>query len=162
MNENNDFVLPGNLYNEGITIAVEVSHPAQRLPRRLLKHAVAEVLSHEGVVTAQITIVLCDDAMIQAMNTRFLQHDWPTDVITFPLCQQPLVGEIYISVDTAQRQAAEYGVVLSNELVRLVVHGVLHLLGYDDCTDDDRRQMQTVQERYVARIMAQRKRRCNL
>lgn len=162
MDEDKDFVLPCHLQNEGISIAVEAPHPAKRLPRQLLKHAVAEVLSSEGVTTAHITIVLCDDAMIRAINARFLQHDWPTDVISFPLRHQPLEGEIYISVDTAQQQAADYGVGLANELVRLAVHGVLHLLGYDDDTDDGRAQMQTAQECYVARIMEQQKRRRNL
>ncbi|MCS6999713.1 MAG: rRNA maturation RNase YbeY [Bacteroidota bacterium] len=152
MTGNRDFVLPSEVVLPGHHITVEVVHPARRLPRRFLQRAITAVLEGESVPTAEISVVLCDDAFIRHINAEYLQHDWATDVISFPLSHAPLMGELYISVDTARRQAAEYGVSLQNELVRLAVHGVLHLVGYDDQTDAEQALMHSLQESYVARL----------
>ena len=73
-----------------------------------------------------------------------------TDVITFPIDEEPpIYGEIYISIDTARRQAEEYGVSLRNELCRLAVHGALHLAGYDDATPKQREKMHNLENQYI-------------
>ncbi|GIV53931.1 MAG: endoribonuclease YbeY [Candidatus Kapaibacterium sp.] len=151
--ETRDFVLPDAVLVRGYNVHVDCVHDARWLPRTILRRAVETVLCGENVRDARIGIVLCDDTMIRMVNVRYLGHDWTTDVITFPLNTDPIEGEIYISVDTARRQAAEAGVSLRNELVRLVVHGVLHLLGYDDRTKAQRQQMHARQEKYVEHIL---------
>jgi rRNA maturation RNase YbeY len=83
------------------------------------------------------------------LNKQYLQHDYATDVITFPLDEQPLYGEIYVSLETARRQANEYGVTVVNELCRLAVHGALHLLGYDDATLEDRAAMHKLESKFI-------------
>jgi len=103
----------------------------------------------QRVKHASVTIVLVDDKSIRSMNKKYLQHDYATDVITFPLDASPVVGEIYISLDTAKRQAADYGVTQTNELCRLAVHGVLHLCGHDDATDEQRLAMHKLENRYI-------------
>ncbi len=137
----------------GHSVTVDVAHSAKWLPRALIRRAARAVLEGEGAGNAHVGVVLCDDEMIRYLNACYLGHDWATDVISFPLGSDPLDGEIYISVDTARHQAAEAGVSLRNELVRLVVHGVLHLLGYDDCTEVERQRMHARQEEYVERIL---------
>ena len=77
------------------------------------------------------------------------RYDYPTDIITFPLEDEVLDGELYISLDTAARQAKEYGVSLTNELMRLVAHGTLHLVGYDDATDQQRKEMSRLEDNYI-------------
>ncbi|GIV49982.1 MAG: hypothetical protein KatS3mg038_0503 [Candidatus Kapaibacterium sp.] len=154
------FVLPPTRRVRGRHVRIErASVLKQRLPRNALALAVDHTLVQEGIRTALVTVVLCDDATITAINAEFLQHNWATDVVTFPLCQSPLEGEIYISVETAARQAAEYGIALRTELIRLAVHGTLHLLGYDDTTDGARTTMHARQEAYVEHVVA-RLRRC--
>ncbi|GMV04198.1 MAG: endoribonuclease YbeY [Gemmatimonadota bacterium] len=98
----------------------------------LLERAVAHTLAAEGVEEAELSLTLVDDAGIRDLNARWLGRDRPTDVIAFTLGQAPAVlGDVYIGVEQARRQAGELGVPLAEELVRLAVHGTLHVLGHD-------------------------------
>jgi rRNA maturation RNase YbeY len=119
-----------------------------------MQHAIERVLRGEKwrkkpIKSASVSVILVDDPTIHAMNKEFLQHDYPTDIITFPLEEDTIDGELYISLDTAARQAAEYGVSFTNELMRLAVHGTLHLVGYDDATDEERKEMSRLEDRYI-------------
>jgi len=120
-----------------------------RIPKAKITQAVIHTLQGESVEAADICIILLNDDKIHEMNREFLQHDYPTDVITFPLEQTPLEGEIYISIDTAAEQAKEYKVSITKELMRLAVHGTLHLIGYDDSTDEERARMSDLETRYI-------------
>ncbi len=126
----------------------------QRLPiaQRTLREAVRFVLHHEGIRSATIRIIIADDHTIRTLNQRYLSHDYPTDVLTFVLGTEPLEVEIYIGGEQARRQAAEYGVPIAEEFLRLSIHGVLHALGYDDQTPTQRRAMEARQEDYVLRL----------
>ncbi len=97
-------------------------------------------------------MIFVDDAEIRRLNKQFLNRDRPTDVIAFNLSDssQHLEGEIYVSVDTAQRQAHEYRVTFWNELCRLAVHGALHLLGFDDATGTQKERMSREEDRVLA------------
>jgi probable rRNA maturation factor len=121
----------------------------KKLPRKKITQAVENVLKGEKIREAQINVIFVSDEDIHEMNRNFLKHDYPTDVITFPLGEKPLEGEIYISADTAAVQAAEYKASLSAELMRLAAHGTLHLAGYDDATDEDRNRMHLLENRYI-------------
>lgn len=125
--------------------------------RRLLQAAARAVLHREATVEAELSIALLDDAGIAALNQRYLAHDGPTDVISFPLYEEGeiVVGDIYIGAEQAARQAAHNGVSLEEELVRLAVHGVLHVLGYEHPEGDERTEseMWSVQEELVHRIV---------
>ncbi len=88
-----------------------------------------------------INVAFVDDETIQGLNSRYLGHDYPTDVLAFPagediprggVASLPEIGDVAISIETASRQAKEYGHSLEEEVALLVVHGVLHLLGHDD------------------------------
>jgi probable rRNA maturation factor len=105
-----------------------------------LEEVVRFVLEEEDVSIAEISITLLDDDEIARLNRDYLGHDGPTDVITFPL-EGPVVtvvGDVYIGMDQAARQAGEQGVALREELLRLAVHGALHVLGNEHPTGDDR------------------------
>ncbi len=109
---------------------------------------------------AAISIVLCDDKTIHELNIRFLRHDYPTDVLSFSLGgdeltgQTKLVGEIIISVETAERNAKKFHQTLEQELLRLAIHGTLHLLGYDDATPQQRRKMRRREREYLKLVEA--------
>ncbi|TAE31186.1 MAG: rRNA maturation RNase YbeY [Candidatus Kapaibacterium sp.] len=120
------------------------------IPRAKMQRVIENVLHGEKILEARVSVVVVDDMRIHAMNKEFLQHDYPTDIITFSLEDEDIDGEMYISIDTARRQAKEYGVSLTNELSRLAAHGTLHLVGYDDAKAEDRTNMSKLEDKYMA------------
>lgn len=133
-----------------LTIEAYNATSIPRIPLARMRRAVKNVLEGEKVKKAEVNIVVMDDTSIHEMNKTYLNHDYPTDVITFYLDERPLAGEIYISAETARMQAAEYGVSFTNEMMRLAAHGALHLVGYDDATDEEREKMRTLEDKYIA------------
>jgi rRNA maturation RNase YbeY len=133
-------------------IAVVNAHPTTRLRRAPIATAVEQTLRGEKIRRWDITVVLVSDAELLRMNREFLQHDYFTDVITFPMESEPLEGEIYISVDRAREQAAQYGVGVYDEVCRLAIHGALHLAGHDDATPQERAAMSVLEDRYLATL----------
>jgi probable rRNA maturation factor len=117
-------------------IAVEVSdaQPHLRVEPAWLAGLARGVLEREGVARATISVALVDDATIHELNRRHLGHDWPTDVISFVLSEpgEVLAGELVISAEMAAATAREAGVDPAAELALYLVHGLLHLCGYDD------------------------------
>ncbi len=120
------------------------------LPIKKIRNALCHTLDSENIQSADINVILTGEEAIQNLNKEYLGHDYVTDVISFPLDEDELSGEIYICVEQAGRQAEEYHISLRNELLRLAVHGALHLLGYDDKTEAERIVMFEKQEKYVA------------
>lgn len=125
----------------------------------LLRHAAVVVLDSEAPVgDVEVSLALLDDDGISRINEESLSHQGPTDVISFPLGHPglPLLGDIYVGVDQARRQADEFGVTFEEELVRLVVHGVLHILGWLHSESDDRAAspMYVRQEEIVRRVLS--------
>ena len=109
-----------------------------------LKHKVwlQQVIRKEGKVTGDISYVFCDDAYMIEQNNAFLQHDTYTDIITFDECVGDIIsGSILISADRVAENAAKFGKTYENELLRVVVHGTLHLCGYKDKSDADAKIM---------------------
>jgi probable rRNA maturation factor len=102
--------------------------------------AVRHVLREEGVEAGEISIALVDDATIAQLNQEYLSHEGPTDVISFALHGEgeDIIGDVYVDVDQARRQAAEFGATPAEEVLRLAVHGTLHVLGYDHPEGEER------------------------
>jgi len=119
-----------------------------------LTDVVKLVLAGEGIATAEISLAIVDDATIHTINRDFLQHDFATDVITFALGDEggPVEGEIVASAETARTVAASHGVTAADELLLYVIHGVLHLAGYDDLSPEPRRQMRAREQHYLAEL----------
>jgi probable rRNA maturation factor len=119
-----------------------------------LETAVSTVLEGEGVQTAEVSVAVVDDPTIHELNHRYLNHDYPTDVLSFPLAGPAgvLDGEIVVSADTAARQAPQYGWGLPEELLLYVIHGALHLVGYDDHSVDDCQIMRDKEQFYLQRL----------
>jgi probable rRNA maturation factor len=120
--------------------------------------ALAErVLAILDLSDAELSIVLCDDGFIQPLNRDYRGKDRPTDVLSFPQREgeeadpdDPVLGDIVLSVERARAQAAERGHSLDTELRILVVHSVLHLLGYDHEDDTDAERMEAEERRILA------------
>lgn len=118
-------------------MAVELANLQRKVsisPRRIRRTA-GRVLRELGRVGARVHLTFVDDALIRRLNARYLRHRRPTDVLAFPLDApgpSRLWGEIVVSAETARRQARRLGIPVGLELDLLVVHGLLHLAGYDD------------------------------
>ncbi len=98
-----------------------------------------------------ISIIFCSDNYILDVNMRYLQHDYFTDIITFDYCEgDRLSGDLFISVDSVRENALFYGTTFENELNRVMVHGILHLIGYDDHTDEEKKVMRSKEDYYLS------------
>lgn len=108
------------------------------------------VAQHEGRKLGDISVIFCSDPYILDVNKKYLQHDYYTDIITFDYCEgDVLSGDLFISVDSVRENASFYGTDFENELNRVIVHGVLHLIGYDDHTEEDIAVMRSKEDFYL-------------
>ena len=97
-----------------------------------------------------INIIFCSDNYILDVNMKYLQHDYFTDIITFDYCEKDVLsGDLFISIDSVRENALFYGTEFPEELNRVMVHGVLHLIGYDDHTDEDIKTMRSKENYYL-------------
>lgn len=98
-----------------------------------------------------VSVIFCSDNYILDINQRFLQHDYFTDIITFDYSEgEKISGDLFISVDSVRENSIEYGTEFEEELHRVIVHGILHLIGYDDHTDEDIRTMRSKENYYLS------------
>ena len=118
-----------------------------------IKAWINNVISEEGKFTGEISVVFSDNESILEINKEFLKHDYYTDVISFNYSKGDIIeGEIYISIDKVKENALEYGDGIKRETMRVIIHGVLHLLGYNDSTKNEIKNMRRAEEKYLAFI----------
>lgn len=123
-----------------------------RLERRtLLKAFLVDLFRKEKTLLASLQYIFCSDDALLTINKDFLQHDYYTDIITFPLSQkgQPVEGEIYISLDRVNDNARKLGEYYNRELHRVIFHGALHLCGYRDKSKKDIVLMRQKEDYYL-------------
>lgn len=139
-----------------ITVDVTAMEGIRTLPKAEFRRIVQFFCRKQKVKEAEFSFVIVNDGLIRSINKKFLQHDFVTDVITFPMERNRNVAEIYINDQQMKRQAKENAVTTKNEMFRLVVHSLLHIVGYDDTTPSEKKKMDAVQERYVAELSLQK------
>ncbi|MDZ4748311.1 MAG: rRNA maturation RNase YbeY [Saprospiraceae bacterium] len=120
-------------------------------PERLI-HWILHTIEAEGHELHRMDIIFCSDAFLLEINRDHLDHDYYTDIITFPLNDHPLIAEIYISTDRVQENAAGLHIPFEEELLRVMIHGVLHLCGYDDHEEEDIRVIRSKEEMYLGKL----------
>jgi len=126
---------------DGIDVVVSVGESvASPVPAGRVEAVVRHVLRAEGVAEAELSVALLGDAEIAALNAEYLAHEGPTDAITFALHEpgEPPLGDVYVGVEQAVRQAADFGATPEHEVLRLAVHGTLHVLGYEHPEGEER------------------------
>lgn len=140
--------MPVEVRVERIRIATDATQNDAELLLNVLGHSEAE-----------LSIVLCDDPFIRKLNRQYRQKDQPTDVLSFAMqegqnqgMQEAILGDIIISLDTARRQAAEQGHPIATELRILLVHGLLHLLGYDHIQPGPAAEMRAKEQELLAAL----------
>jgi probable rRNA maturation factor len=126
--------------------------PVSLEERTRLKQFIGTLFQKEKKKLAELQYIFCSDPYLLEINRQFLQHDFYTDIITFPLSDpgQPISGEIYISVDRVRDNAREFGSSFKKELHRVIFHGALHLCGYKDKSPRDEKLMREMEDKYLA------------
>lgn len=130
------------------------NHKRKFLRTKFIERAVDKTLKNFKVKKANINIILTDYNSVKELNKKFLKHNYETDVLAFLLDDEELEGEIYISIETAEKQAKEYKVSLTNELSRLAIHGTLHLIGYKDKTEQEKAEMHKIEDEILLKLKA--------
>ncbi len=144
--------LPGFLNRQGMvnfyTQDCNFVFKEKVLTRKWLKLVAESEIKRLG----DIAVIFCSDNYILDVNRRYLEHDYFTDIITFDYCEDAvkLSGDLFISVDSVRENAVEYGAEFADELNRVIVHGLLHLIGYDDHTEEDVAQMRSKENYYLS------------
>ena len=111
------------------------------------------VIQREKKEAGEISFIFCSDDYLLEMNRKYLNHDYYTDVITFDYTEEDMIsGDIFISVDTVADNAKSYKVEFKDELYRVMVHGVLHLIGYKDKAEKDKILMTAKEDEYLTAL----------
>ena len=136
-------------------IAIASPQEIVDIDRKRFRDVVLAVLTGEGIPDAEISVAFVDNATIHQLNKRYLDHDEPTDVLSFPLSEpnaRKLAGELVIGVEVAQAEAFERGHGVDAELALYVIHGLLHLCGYDDKSEQAAADMREREKHYLRLI----------
>lgn len=120
------------------------------------KHALpsAEPLAREALdfIEQELSVVLADDAFVQKLNVQFRGQDKPTNVLSFPSDEDEYLGDVILALETLQREAADQGKSLAHHFTHLVVHGALHLMGFDHENDADAARMEEKEIKLLAKL----------
>lgn len=122
--------------------------PSEETVRLLAKN----VFEGENITCSAVGVVLTDHKTVLDLNKTWLEHDYHTDVISFLLEEDPtaLEGEVYVDVETARERHGEFDSSVQREIERYIVHGLLHLAGYDDATPQEKEVMHTLENKYLS------------
>ena len=115
-----------------------------------VKKWIVNTIENEHCFMGNITYIFCSDNYLLDVNKKYLNHDYFTDVITFDYVKNKVIsGDIFISIDRTKENAEIYNVSHETELLRVMIHGVLHLIGYDDLTDEQEYEIHSKEDFYL-------------
>ena len=133
-------------------VSINSEYPVPKLILRKLKFIAQSILEQEKLAGVELSILLISDAKITELNQKYFKSNRVTDVIAFPQGDSKLLGDIVISGETAEKQAMERRHHLEDELAYLLIHGILHLLGFDDTKTNLRRKMRVKERAYLTQF----------
>jgi len=135
-------------HKEGTTFEIK----SKRVLSRWIGDVVTAETNGEKRV-GDISVILCSDEYLLSVNRQFLNHDYYTDIITFDYCEgSKISGDLFISIDTVKENAKTYDAGFPQELHRVMIHGVLHLIGYNDHSDEEKREMKEREDLSLLRL----------
>ena len=108
-----------------------------------------QIISTENAEVALLNYIFGSDEYILEINKEYLNHDYYTDIITFPLSQSPIESDIFISIDRVKDNAASFSKSFKSELLRVIAHGLLHLIGYNDKSEEEQQIMRAKENEYI-------------
>ena len=120
----------------------------------LLKTFISVIFAEEGFAFKSVSYVFCTDEFLLKLNQQYLKHDTLTDILTFTLSgtSLPIVSEIYISVERVKENAQNLNVNYEDELHRVMIHGILHLCGYEDHSPKEKSKMRSKEDYYLSKL----------
>jgi rRNA maturation RNase YbeY len=111
---------------------------------------ILEVLKIHSFKLGELNIIFTDDEYLLDINKEYLNHDFYTDIITFNNCEGDVIsGDLFISVDRVKENSVSYNESFERELNRVIIHGILHLMGYDDLTKEDEKSMRAMENNFL-------------
>jgi rRNA maturation RNase YbeY len=140
------------LEEERITFEFE-STPGFSIEETLIKDWLEGVVNKESKILSNLSFTICSDEFLLQINKEHLNHDFYTDIITFPYSYEPIESDIYISIDRVEDNAKAFSVSTKQEFARVLVHGVLHMCGYDDHSEEDKKLMREKEDHYLASLV---------
>lgn len=150
-------------YSESLSI--EQPHPSRDLDEDVLRETIHQVLSDEEATLVHLSVVLAGHETVRRLNQSYLDHDYNTDVLSFSLRDGPapdlpeapenaVEGEVYVDLDTAAERHEEFDTSFEREAYRYLIHGLLHLVGYDDATSTGQETMRQKENQYLDAVDA--------
>jgi len=121
--------------------------------KTLYKAAVLAFAKEEGARIGTINYVFCSDDYLLELNKTYLNHDYYTDILSFPLSLEPIAGDTFISIDRVRENSTTFNTDFTTELSRVIAHGLLHFLGYDDHTEDNILMMREKENEFIRTLM---------
>ena len=125
----------------------------QLVSQNLVSSWIEKTIETEGATLGAVSYIFCSDDYLHQMNVEYLNHDTLTDVITFPYNDNPIEGDIFISIDRVKDNAQDLNIAFNDELHRVMIHGVLHLCGYNDETDEQEAEMRQKEDEYLKKLI---------
>ncbi len=122
--------------------------------KKKVKAWINSTIIAEGFVLEHLSFVFCNDKFLLKLNNKYLQHSTFTDIITFDLSEKKMLinGELYISIDRVKDNAKNFKTTFTNELHRVMIHGVLHLCGHKDKSTEHQTQMRALEDHYLSKL----------
>ncbi len=118
-----------------------------KLDTKVLSQWINSIIKQYNGISSEVSFIFCSDDYILNINKEYLNHDYYTDIITFDYCENNRIkGDIFISIDTVLSNSKKYNVSFLNELYRVIIHGILHLLGFKDKTEEDNAKMHQLED----------------
>ena len=118
--------------------------------KRITSKWLSQVAVNEGKKLGPLNVIFCSDPYLLDINRKFLNHNYYTDIITFDYCEGDIMsGDLFNSIDCVRVNSEDFGTTFENELNRVIVHGLLHLIGYDDHCDEDIAMMRAKENQYL-------------
>jgi len=127
--------------------------PSIKIKNNTLKKNIKSLISNELKDVGEIAVVFCSDNYLLDINKQYLNHNYYTDIVTFDYGENSIIsGDLFISVDRVVENAGIFNTAFQRELFRVVFHGVLHLIGYNDKTDEEKKEMRGKEDYYLSEV----------
>lgn len=121
--------------------------------KKFIRDWIDKTIQNEGCQEGDINFIFTSDKYLLSVNKKYLNHNYYTDIITFNYCNENTInGDIFISIETVKNNSRRFGVNMTEELHRVIIHGVLHLIGYDDQKDSQKTIMREKENYYLDRL----------
>lgn len=125
----------------------------KKIKKRHINNAIKYLINNEIKELGNLSIILCSDNYLLKINREYLKHDYYTDIITFNYVEgNRISGDLFISIERIKENSVEYNTTLIKELYRVMFHGVLHLIGYNDKTADEKKVMREKEDYYLSEV----------